>query len=95
MLDDGQNIPKSYNEAVNSKEKNEWKKSMKTEFQNMEAKGVWRLIKKKDIPPGRKLIQNRWVYARKDDGRYRARCVAKEFSQIPWKRFSRKFCTSN
>ena len=40
-------------------------KAMQTEFQNMEEKDVWRLIKKKDIPPGRKLIHNRWVYARK------------------------------
>jgi hypothetical protein len=44
----------------------------------MEEKGVWQIKTKALIPPNRKLIGVRWVLARKDDGRYRARCVAKQ-----------------
>ncbi len=42
-------------------------------------------IQKKDIPTGRKIIGNRWVCAIKDNGIYRARTVAKGFSQVPGK----------
>ncbi len=42
---------------------------------------------RKKVPPNRKVIGNRWVYALKDDGRFRARTVAKGFSQIPGKDF--------
>jgi Reverse transcriptase (RNA-dependent DNA polymerase) len=47
----------------------------------------WKVILKSDVPTKRKLIGNRWVFARKDDGRYRARAVAKGFSQVPGKDF--------
>jgi hypothetical protein len=64
-----------------------WWNAMCDEFYNMHSKKVWRFIKKKDIPKGRKLIGNRWVYVQKDDGRYRARTVGKGFSQVPGKDF--------
>ena len=60
---------------------------MSLEFKNMEEKKVWKIIEKTDLPTGRKLIGNRWVYVLKDDGRFRARTVAKGFSQIPGKAF--------
>jgi Reverse transcriptase (RNA-dependent DNA polymerase) len=53
----------------------------------MEQKRVWEIRPKISVPKGRKIIGARWVFARKDDGRYRARCVAKGFSQIPGKDF--------
>ena len=57
----------------------------------MEEKQVWDIIEKKDVPTGRKIIGNRWVYAMKDDGRFRARTVAKGFSQIAGKYFHANF----
>jgi Reverse transcriptase (RNA-dependent DNA polymerase) len=53
----------------------------------MEDKKVWKVILKSNVPTGRKLIGNRWVFAQKDDSRYRARTVAKGFSQVPGKDF--------
>jgi hypothetical protein len=44
----------------------------------MEQKGVWKV---------RPKIGARWLFARKDDGRYCACCVAKGFSQLPGKYF--------
>jgi Reverse transcriptase (RNA-dependent DNA polymerase) len=41
----------------------------------------------KKVPPDRTIIRTRWVFARKYDGRFRARSVAKGFSQIPGKDF--------
>jgi Reverse transcriptase (RNA-dependent DNA polymerase) len=60
----------------------DWWKSVCTEFENCENKEVWTVVKKSNVPRGRKIIGNRWVFARKDDGRFRARTVAKGFSQI-------------
>jgi hypothetical protein len=86
-FDDGQNIPKSYKDATYNKEWKEWWTAICLEFSNMESKKVWEIHPKKEIPTGRKLIGNRWVFAKKDDGRFRARTVAKGFSQIPGKDF--------
>ena len=90
-IHDGNPEPKSFYEARQSKEWGEWWKAMKTEFQNMEEKKVWDIRKRSELPVGRKLIGNRWVYALKDDGRFRARMVAKGFSQVPGKDFQENF----
>jgi Reverse transcriptase (RNA-dependent DNA polymerase) len=86
-IHDGSPDPKNYVEAKNSKDWNKWWEAMCTEFKNMEDKKVWKVISKSDVPTGRKLTGNRWVFAQKDDGRYRARTVAKGFSQVPGKDF--------
>jgi Reverse transcriptase (RNA-dependent DNA polymerase) len=86
-IHDGNPDPKNYAEAKNSKDWNKWWEAMCIEFKNMEDKKVWNVILKTDVPTGRKLIGNRWVFAQKDDGRYRARTVAKGFSQVPGKDF--------
>jgi hypothetical protein len=57
------------------------------EFINMEDKQVWEFTPKASTPKGRKIIGSQWVFACKDNGRYRACCVAKGFSQIPGKFF--------
>lgn len=80
-------FPSTYRDAMSRQDKIEWWKAMLLEFKSCETKGVWTIVKKSNLPKGRKIIGNRWVYVRKDDGRYRARTVAKGFSQIPGKDF--------
>ncbi|HSN66223.1 MAG TPA: reverse transcriptase domain-containing protein, partial [Fusibacter sp.] len=77
--------------AIYSKEWKEWWKAISTEFYNMEAKGVWDICLKSKIPANRKVIGNRWVFSKKDDGRFRARTVAQGFSQIPGKDFQENY----
>lgn len=79
-FNDGSKIPQSYFEAKQSKDWKKWKEAMYTGLSNMETKHVWSFGNKDSLPPGRKIIGNRWVYAIKDDGRLRARTVAKGFS---------------
>ena len=86
-IHDGSPDPKSYYEAKKAKDWKHWWNAMCIELKNMEEKKVWEIIKKTDLPTGRKLIGNRWVYVQKDDGRYRARTVAQGFSQVPGKDF--------
>ena len=41
--------------------------------------GTWELV---ELPDGRKTVKNKWVFKHKSDGRYRARLVAKGFTQV-------------
>jgi Reverse transcriptase (RNA-dependent DNA polymerase) len=60
---------------------------VKKEFQNTEQKKVLEVLPKTSIPANQNVIRARWVYAKKADGQFRVRCVAKGFSQIPGKDF--------
>ena len=84
---DGADEPKNFHEVSKHKNRKEWWDAMCTEFHNMESKEVWKIKKRKDKPPNRKLIGNRWVYKKKDNGTYRARTVAKGYDQVPGKDF--------
>ena len=88
---DGNPEPKSVAEAKKTKDWKKWLEAIFTEFDNMEEKEVWEVVNRKDIPSGRKIIGNRWVFAIKDDGRYRARTVAKGYSQVPGEDFQENF----
>ena len=57
---------------------------MKEEFSSLQKRNTWELV---DFPPGRKLVQWKWVYKTKfaADGsplKYKARLVAKGYSQF-------------
>ena len=80
-------FPKTYRQAMSHKDKLHWLIACKKELRSCEKRRVWKIVKKCNVPKGRKIIGNRWVFARKDDGRYRARTVAQGYSQIPGKDF--------
>ena len=61
-----------------------WKASMKEEFSSLQKSNTWELV---DLPPGRKLVQCKWVYKTKFDAngyplKYKAILVAKGYSQV-------------
>jgi transposase InsO family protein len=60
-------------------EQKKWKDACHEELESLQKRNVYELVK---LPPGRKAIKNRWVFAIKSDGRKRARLVAKGFSQV-------------
>jgi Reverse transcriptase (RNA-dependent DNA polymerase) len=79
--------PQSDSQALLSQKSKYWWKSMITDFLYCEEKKAWVIVPKSNVPKGRKIIGNRWVYAEKDDYTYRSRTVAKGFSQVPGKGF--------
>jgi hypothetical protein len=79
--------PSNYRDAMNRKDAPCWWRGMCVEFDNIHDKTVWRIVKRTDVPSGRKIIGNRWVYTLKDDGTHRARTVAQGFSQTPGQDF--------
>ena len=78
------NVPNTYEEAMACDEKDEWVKAMKQEYESLQSNNTWTLV---DTPKDTPVIQSRWIYTKKynSDGslqRYKARFVAKGFSQV-------------
>jgi hypothetical protein len=75
--------PSSYKEAMKRSDKGKWLEAMKDEINSLKKNEVWILVDR----PRCNIVTNKWVLKikRKPDGsieRYRARLVARGFSQI-------------
>jgi hypothetical protein len=86
-------VPKSYKEALQSSFAPQWQAAMDKEFNRLITNKTWKLT---HLPPGRKAIRCKWVYAlkTKPDGsidRLKARLVARGCSQIPGADFHETF----
>ena len=57
----------------------EWSEACRYEIDALAKNGTWSLV---DLLAGRKAVKSKWVFKRKADGRFRARLVAKGFTQI-------------
>ena len=78
----GSGEPQSVKEAF-SLDRPGWEKAMKQEWETLNKKGVYSLV---DLPSGKKLVKCKWVFKRKVNAageveRYRARLVARGFTQ--------------
>ena len=62
-----------------TREREEWKKACLEELESLRVQKVFELT---DLPKGRKVIKNRWVFDIKQDGRKKASLIAKGFSQV-------------
>lgn len=73
----------SLREALNGPEKEQWEMAMKEEFQCFKDSDAWELS---DAPEDSRVVQCKWVLRKKYDSdnkvRYRARLVAKGFTQV-------------
>ena len=81
-----ENDPLSHAEAMRRPqlERHEW---MKAELAELESLIRLNVLKESDLPNGKRVIRTKWVYKKKRDKhgkveRYRARLVAKGFSQL-------------
>lgn len=77
--------PLTRGEALSSPRATDWKKAMQCELDSLAENEVWTLA---DLPKGKKAVGSKWVFKTKTgkDGeviRYKARLVARGFSQIP------------
>ena len=75
--------PLTYCEAMGRDDHELWYTAMKSEMDSIRRTGTWNLV---HLPQGRQAIGSRWIFEvkRKADGtvdRYKARIVAKGFSQ--------------
>jgi Reverse transcriptase (RNA-dependent DNA polymerase) len=75
--------PKSFRQAINSFDSENWLNAMKEELNSIHENETWILA---DLPDGRRAIGSKWVFKRKFDengkvSRFKARLVAQGFSQ--------------
>lgn len=74
--------PKTYEEALNSKESDNWRVAIKEELDAMKRNKVWKICKR---PKGVETIDSKWIFVKKnkEDGRvrYKGRIVARGFMQ--------------
>ena len=71
--------PGTYNEAIKSPDSAHWQTAMEEEIICLNDNHTYELVPR----PKRPVIGGRWVYCKKNDDTYKARYVAKGFSQIP------------
>jgi hypothetical protein len=76
--------PITFNEAMSFLDKNRWKEAMDREYESLLHNKTWSLVL---LPEGRKAVKCKWNYKMKykpngDVERYKARVVAKGFSQV-------------
>ena len=76
--------PTTYEEAMTGGESKEWKNAMDEEMKALQQNNTWTLCK---LPADKSLVQGKWVYKKKlnEKGevvRYKARWVAKGYSQV-------------
>ncbi|KAK1601336.1 hypothetical protein QYE76_007898, partial [Lolium multiflorum] len=84
IVDNNDEDPATYEEAMMSPDSNKWQEAMKSEMGSMYDNKVWTLV---DLPDSRKAVENKWIFKRKTDADgnitvYKARLVAKGFRQI-------------
>ncbi|KAI9552631.1 reverse transcriptase [Daphnia sinensis] len=90
----GHSEPSSYQEAITSTEADLWQKAIREEYDSLIENGTWVLAK---LPHGRAVIKGKWVFKLKPSylnlipARYKARYVAKGYSQKPEIDYKEKF----
>jgi hypothetical protein len=94
VRDDTALDPATISEARKSKYWTEWLTAIHGELVSLKVKGVYEEVK--NLPPGRKAVQCKWVLHIKRDkvgdiSRFKAHLVAKGFTQIPGQDFTFTF----
>ena len=85
--------PTSFDEAICTNKRNKWMKAMEDEIKSLKEKGTWTVVAR---PRNKKVIKGKWVYKIKKDEygnieKYKARYVAKGFSQTPGEDYTETF----
>jgi hypothetical protein len=87
-------VPNSFDKAwnhVDDYQRKMWREAITKELTKMDNLKVWKVVKRTNVPKGRRCVKHKWVFDIKRDGRFRARLVACGYSQIPGIDFTESF----
>ncbi|KAK1613339.1 hypothetical protein QYE76_037012 [Lolium multiflorum] len=62
IVDNNDEDPATYEEAMMSPDSNKWQEAMKSEMGSMYDNKVWTLV---ELPDSRKAVENKWIFKRK------------------------------
>ena len=68
----------TYKQAMRLPLKSKWQEATRDEYKSLTEMGTWILV---SPPKNRNVIKCKWVFMVKADGRYKARVIAKGFTQ--------------
>src|SRR4030065_63381 len=77
--------PRTFKEALESKDNKEWLKEVKGEISSLETNHTWELVK---LPKTHRVVGCKWIFKKREGipgvegSRYKARLVAKGFTQF-------------
>ena len=74
-----QEAPNSYQEVLNSPEKDKWLAVSQEEFDGLMEMGIWKLV---DHLSNQKTIKCRWTYVLKANSHYKVRLITKGYTQV-------------
>ncbi|KAG8503399.1 hypothetical protein CXB51_001318 [Gossypium anomalum] len=83
---DANQEPSNYSEAVSCEDSEKWMFAMQEEMESLHKNRTWDLVK---LSKGKKAVRCKWVFKKKEgtpgveEPRYKARLIAKGYSQIP------------
>lgn len=85
--------PKSYQQAQTSPDWPQWKQAIDEELASLRENDVWEVVSR---PANRRIVDCKWVFKIKTDSegkldRYKARLVARGFTQVPGDDFDETF----
>lgn len=81
-------LPKKYNdyilltyeEAINCNEKEQWKIAIKDEKDSLQKNHTWETVERQEAL-NKKILTNKWVFKKRDNGTYKARLVVRGCQQ--------------
>ncbi|CAB1105209.1 unnamed protein product [Ectocarpus sp. CCAP 1310/34] len=76
-------IPNSYDEAMSSPQREEWKGACSKEMDNLRKHNVYNLVPLSSVPKGEKILATKFVFKKNLDGRFKARLVVGGHRQEP------------
>lgn len=71
----------TYQEAITSEEKEEWKEAIKTEKESLKRNNTQKIVENSEAE-GKKILSSKWIFKTKDNGKKKARLVVRGFEQV-------------
>ena len=71
-----------FKEAINGPDAKHWQKAVDEEYERMVKSGVFKVIPRKELEAGAKVLTSTWAMKKKSNGTYRARLNARGYEQI-------------
>ena len=79
--------PMKYEQVINGPDAKAWRAEIDNEHDRMVKNSVFEPVKRKNLPPGMKVIDSTWACKKKSNGTLRGRLNARGFKQVEGKHY--------